>query len=98
MAYYPVDEDGRGTLVKTSIRMSEQDLADISLIAELWTELDRSLGKRRREWKTASVVERLISVGIAGVWQQLGGRPESKGGREDFIKRAIQQLQAKPKK
>lgn len=92
-SYYPVGDASEGARVKTSVRLPVEQDADIKLIAQLWNELDKALGRKKsRKWKAASVIERLISVGIDGFWQQVGGRPPTQEGREDFIRRAVEHL------
>ena len=94
-SYYPVDEDNGGERIKTSIRLDADQHSDIEFIAQLWNELDAALGKKRsRTWKSASVIERLIAVGIDGFWHQIGGRPPTKEGRAEFIKQAVKRIKA----
>lgn len=98
-SYYPVDEDDGGERVKTSVRLPVEQHHDIELIAQLWNELDRAMARKRgRKWKAASVIERLISVGVDGFWHQVGGRPDTKEGRDDFVRRAVERLKQESKK
>lgn len=98
-SYYPLDEEDSGEQVKTSIRLSAERHEDIQLIAELWNEIDQQLGRQRaRRWKAASVIQRLIHVGIDGFWQQVGGRPTTKQDRQAFIATAVERLRTKPSK
>lgn len=99
-SYYPVDDDEGGERIKTSIRLAAEQHQDIEFIAELWNELDAALGKKKaRKWKSASVIERLLAVGIDGFWSQIGGRPPTREGRADFIKQAVKRLKdERPKK
>lgn len=95
-SYYPIEEETEGERVRTSVRLPPAQHDDLELIAELWNEMDKALGRRRpRKWKPASVIERLISVGIDGFWGQVGGRPATKAGRADFIKQAIERLKSR---
>jgi hypothetical protein len=98
-SYYPIDDEAEGDRVRTSVRLPASQHDDIELIAELWNEMDKALGRKRpRKWKAASVIERLITVGVDGFWGQVGGRPATKAGRADFIKQAIERLKAKQAK
>lgn len=98
-SYYPVDEDSEDERVKTSVRLPKQDHDDIEIIAELWNEFDRVLDRPRpRKWKAASVIERLIEVGIDGFWGQVGGRPDTKEGREEFVRKAVEKIQSQKKR
>lgn len=92
-SYYPVDEDLDGERIRTSIRLDPEQHADIEFIAQLWNELDAALGKKKaRKWKPASVLERLVAVGIDGFWHQIGGRPPTREGRAEFIRQAVKRL------
>jgi alpha-glucosidase (family GH31 glycosyl hydrolase) len=72
---------------------------DVELMAEFWNQLDAALGKKRaRKWKAASVIERLIEVGVDGFWAQIGGRPDTKEAREAAVSRVVAQARQKPKK
>lgn len=98
-SYYPVDEESGEERVRTSVRLSQEQHADIELITKLWNDLDRVLGRQRsRKWKAASVIERLVAVGIDGFWAQVGGRPDTREGREDFIRQAAEKLNAERQK
>lgn len=98
-SYYPMDEESEGSRVKTSVRLPQEQHDDIELMSHLWNELDRELGRKRpRTWKAASVIERLIAVGIDGFWAQVGGRPATKDDREALIARVVQQAAAGRKK
>lgn|GEM_PF-2640563 len=92
-SYYPLDGDRDTGRVPLTVRLQPDRHEDIKMLVRLWTEFDAALGtKREKKWKPSLVVERLIDVGIDGFWQQVGGRPESVEGREDFIKRAVTRL------
>lgn len=86
--YYPIDNDG--SRVRTSVRLPEEQHEDIELMSELWNELDRALGNRRaKKWKAASVIERLVRVGIEGFWAQAGGRPSTEAARAEMVRRVV---------
>jgi hypothetical protein len=99
-SYYPINDETDEERVRTSVRLPASQQADIILVAELWNELDKAMGRKRpRKWLPASVIERLIAVGLDGFWAQIGGRPESQEGREAIMRRAVAQLRGpKPKK
>lgn len=97
-SYYPTDDDESGERVTTSVRLPKELHADIELIATLWNEFDAALGKKRaKKWKASSVIERLIAVGVDGFWQQVGGRPLTKEGRQDFVRSAVVRIRKSPK-
>lgn len=99
-SYYPLDGDRDTGRVSLTIRLQPDRHEDIKMLVRLWTEFDAALGtKREKKWKPSMVVERLIDVGIDGFWQQVGGRPESQEGREEFIRRAVARLkkQSRPR-
>lgn len=97
-SYYPIDDDSDEERVRFSVRLSARQNEDLESIAKLWNEIDLVLERKRpRKWKSASVIERMVQVGIDGFWEQIGGRPPSKEGRQDFIRKAIADLR-KPKK
>jgi hypothetical protein len=92
-SYYPVDDREDPDRVRTSVRLPLETHADIEIIAKLWNELDRALGRKRtKKWKPASVIERLVTVGIDGFWAQIGGRPSTQEGRDDFARKALERL------
>lgn len=96
--YYPEAEE-EGEKVQTSVRLPTQQHEDILLIADLWNELDKVLGRRRpRKWKPASVIERLIAVGIEGFWGQIGGRPETEDDRKAALAKAVELARERSKK
>lgn len=98
-SYYPIDEESEGDRVRTSVRLLPEQHQDIELMAKLWNDLDRELGRRRpRKWKAASVIERLIAVGIDGFWGQIGGRPTTKDAREEAIAKVVAIARERTKK
>jgi hypothetical protein len=89
---YPVEINEEPKSVKTSVRLPRDRHDDIRLIAELWTEMDAQLQRKKHGkdgWKPASVIERFVAVAIDSFWQQYGGRPENKESRAEFIRKAI---------
>lgn len=98
-SYYPMDEEGVSDRVRTSVRLPVEQQQDIELMAHLWNELDRALGRKKpRKWKAASVIERLIAVGIDGFWAQVGGRPATAEERKALIERVVEQATSRKKK
>lgn len=98
MGYYPMDAGGDGR-IKTSVRLTSEQRADVDLIADLWNGFDAALGRTGgKSWTATSVLERLIAVGIDGFWQEVGGRPESSGDRAEFIRRAVERLTSERKR
>lgn len=92
-SYYPLDDEKPEPMIRTSVRLPESQQADIVLVAELWNELDKAMGRTKsRKWLAASVIERLIAVGLDGFWAQIGGRPETQEGREELMRRAVEHL------
>lgn len=93
-SYYPVDEDDEPGKVRFTTAVKAELHADLDLVADLWNEFDEHLEKNRRvKWKgTTSVLERFVAIGLDGFWQQVGGRPPTKEGREEFIRAAIERI------
>lgn len=91
--YFPIEEEDEKKRVPTTVRLMEAKHEDVELIAELWNQMEEELGrKRRRQWRASSVMERLIDVGVAGFWEQVGGRPEGKADRVELVRRTIERL------
>jgi hypothetical protein len=98
-SYYPLDDAKVGEPIRTSVSLTPEQHQDVELIAKLWNELDKELGRRRpRKWKAASVMQRLIAVGIDGFWGQIGGRPTTKDEREAVIAKVVALAREKSKK
>lgn len=90
---YPLNEDTSPKAVRFSISLNPDQHADLTLVAELWNEFDRILGKERvGKWKLNSVVERMVSVGLAQFWAEIGGRPPEQAKREEFIRAAVERI------
>jgi len=99
LSYYPLDESDSEEKVRTSVELPLELHLDVQFLADLWNEIDKTLGKRRRrKWKAASVQRRLIEVGVAGFWQQVGGRPATKQDRQEFVAQALERLRKPSKK
>lgn len=87
--YEPPEEEIEQTVSRISIRLEKAEADVLHGIAELWQELDAELGRKRRyKWTAASVMERMIRVGVADFWAQIGGSQKENESRGDFIKRA----------
>lgn len=97
MGYYPLQERSSAKRSTTSIRLTEEQRADVEFVAELWNAFDKELEQERagRKWSATSVLERLIAVGLDGFWAEVGGRPATQEGREEFIRRAVAHLSAR---
>lgn len=96
-SYYPDKDEADEERIRTSVRLPPAQQADIVLVAELWNELDKAMGRKRpRKWLAASVIERLIAVGLDGFWAQIGGRPQTQEGREELMRRAVEHLRQSP--
>lgn len=92
-SYYPLGDDDDADTIRTNVRLPRELDADIKLIAALWTALDVAMKKKSpRKWKGNSVMERFIQVGVAGFWDQVGGRPDTAEDRDAFVERAIARL------
>lgn len=92
--YYPLDEDLDEVIVPTSVRMKATSHSKLLFIAELWNALDKVRGKKRlKKWKPASVMARLIDVGIVGVELKVGVIPEDPVERKARIAKAADVLQ-----
>lgn len=97
-SYYPVEDDEGPDRVRFTVSLTKEQHADLELVAEIWNELDRALGKERKKWKLNGVIERLAAIGIDGFWQQMGGRPPTREGREEFIAEAVERIRRSEKK
>lgn len=90
VSYYPLD-NGEPTVerITTSVRLPADKHSRIEFLAELWNALDRASGKKnKRKWKPASVIARLVDVGLDGFAEQIGGFPDSQEQRREMLKRA----------
>lgn len=95
----PEDEEQVVARIGVTIRFKPEHHEELKLIAAFWNELDSALGrKRRKKWKVSTVVERLVARGIAGFWNELGGRPESSEDRKAFLKRAVEVMRRQQQK
>ncbi|HYH96905.1 hypothetical protein [Hyalangium sp.] len=98
-SYYPLDDAKVGEPIRTSVSLTPEQHQDVELIAKLWNDLDKELSRRRpRKWKAASVMQRLIAVGIDGFWAQIGGRPVTKDAREEAISKVVSLARERTKK
>lgn len=96
---YPTEEDDDVERVPLTVRVPAGHHEEIELIAQLWNEFDVQLAKKKaKKWKSSSVIERFIALGIDSFWDQVGGRPATKEGREEFIARAVEKLHSSRKK
>jgi hypothetical protein len=83
--------------LKTNVRLTPAQLAEVELVAYLWTGLDRSLDENAREWTTPAVIERFVGVALNGFWEQGGGRPAPGESRADLAKRVSSELKRNEK-
>lgn len=87
--FYPLGEEPKSDRVRVSVRLEEGQSEDLDFVADLWNAYDKALGiKRRHKWKSASVIERLLTVSLRGIWEQLGEHPRTKEERDDLLRRA----------
>lgn len=88
---YPTD--GSDARKRQNIPFTEQQITDLELIAFIWNELDVALKRgRSKKWKLTSVVTRMVAVGLASFWKQIGGRPGEDEDQAAVAKRAIQKI------
>jgi hypothetical protein len=98
-SYYPIDEVEGPDEERFTASLPREMRADLELVSELWNELDKALGIKRPKWKpTSNTLERLVGKSLTGVWDELGGRPQSQADREAFIKAAIERIRSRKKK
>lgn len=92
-SYYPVSEEQDSERVRTTVRLKKELHEDVEFVVQLWNEFDKALKRKgAKKWKANSVIERFVEVGVAGFWQQVGGRPESQQDREEFIRLAVERI------
>lgn len=88
-SYYPLDETNEDARIRTSVRLPVDKHRRVEFLVDLWNALDKAQGKRRaKKWKAASVIERLVSVGLDNFAKQVGGFPETAEQRQAMLKRA----------
>lgn len=91
---YPLDRPKAVKRSKTSVRVSEQEKADLQAIAKIWGQMDETLGIGETDgWSPTTVMEQLIRSGIDDAWEQMGGRPPTDDLREEFVRKAIANIQ-----
>ena len=89
MSYYPKNEGSDERRKATSVRLRLASDERVKFLAALWNALDKARGMERpRKWKAASVIERLVDVGLDGFGEQIGGWPEDKDERAEMLRRA----------
>jgi hypothetical protein len=87
--YYPLDDDDEEPAVRTTVRLPNSKHERVKYVADLWNALDKAAGKTRaKKWKSASVIERLVSVALDGFAAQIGGWPATAEQRKEMIRRA----------
>lgn len=97
--YYPLEEESEDDRVRLSISLSKEQHAALQLIELLWNALDDALGRQTgRKWKISRVVERFVSVGIKGFWDEVGGEPAPGMSNEEFIRQAVDRVRRQAKK
>ncbi len=73
----------------TSVRLSPSEKEQIEFLAKLWTAMDRAAEvPDARKWKTATVIERFLRVGLDGFYGQIGGFPATETDRQAVLRRA----------
>lgn len=100
---YPLDTAPAQPVTKLAVHMTEEEKADLQLVADLWNAFDRARNiKRSRKWETKKVMEQLVRTGLENFWEQVGGKPETGALRKSAVQAAIDRLEEefgeKPKK
>lgn len=91
--WLPPDEDEGVEPVPTTVRLSPDLNDDLKLIADMWNEAQKFLGRQRtRTWRRSSVMERYIEAGVSAFWQEMGGRPAKKSDREELARSTVERL------
>jgi len=81
--------------VVLSTRVPQELHASLGQLAKFWTDLDKELSDRgllpgvAHETNLSEVVVRLLEVGLATAWTEIGGRPASEKEHAALIKRAV---------
>lgn len=89
LAYWRPNKRGESSKVALSVRLEPELHASLNELAAFWTELDAALlGDAALKTGVGDVITRLLEVGLAGAWTELGGRPESEKDRAALVKRA----------
>lgn len=86
--FYPLKEE-EAPYVATSVRLPEDLHAKVLFLAKLWNRFDEARGiERRRSWKAAAVIERLVTTGVAQFSEQIKGWPETEEAKRAMLKDA----------
>ncbi len=93
---YPLHATPTSERRRLTIELTDAQIAEVQLIADLWNAFDRVRGaKRSRKWEVKSVLEQLTIGSMEEFWEQVGGRPSTGAMRESAIKAAIAELESK---
>lgn len=87
-SYYPIEDEADEATVRTSVRLPVSEHDRVEFLADLWNALDEAGNKTRGKWLPASVIRRLVHVGLESFASQIGGWPATKEEREEMIARA----------
>jgi hypothetical protein len=103
LPYAPPEDASDKPLKRISIRLEEDETEELERIAETWDALDAALeAKRRHRWSSASVMERMIRVGMNDFWTQIGGPKREGESDAEVVARAVDAVkkhrQSKPAK
>lgn len=91
--YYPAKKDIEEGTARTTLEFPESMMSDVRFVAELWNALDGHREIDREKWVAARVIRRLVRVGLDGFWAEVGGRPHTTEGRDQFLARAVDALE-----
>lgn len=87
---YPEDTPTPPARKGITVRFTEEEAADISLIGALWTAYDKAAKRKNRKWKQAAVVRHAVRMLI----DQVRGNheeewPKSKAEQLEFVRRQV---------
>lgn len=92
---YPLDRAPSKPMTRITVELTEDEKAEIQLVADLWNAFDRARGvKEGRKWERKPVLEQFIRTSLENFWEQIGGKPPTAALRESAIKAAIAKLVA----
>lgn len=93
-SFYPLDTPSTPDTKKRAVHLSDEEVEELQLVADLWNAFDRARKiKRARIWEPKKVMEQFIRAGMEGFWDQIGGKPPTSSLRASTIRAAIAKLE-----
>jgi hypothetical protein len=88
---YLPPKDAKPERARISVRLDVAETEDLEAIAKLWNAVNKELDRKRgRKWKSASLIEFFVRVGMSEFWKTIGGRQAPKEAYEDLVRRAVE--------